>query len=133
MEKEIKKNESQQRFGNKNKKLFKNKADFERVFNLYLQHLRSGFREKTFPECDFRTVEAHILGLKDGDLFQAELDKAKRECELLYEKIGYDLIVGEKMGNAGVYQFIMKNKFNWKDKTEIETNSTEKITISFVD
>jgi len=57
--------------------------------------------------------------LEDSDEFRETIKNAKDLCECWWEDRGQEMTKGDG-GNATVWIFNMKNRFGWKDKTEME-------------
>lgn len=60
--------------------------------------------------------------LTDSEEFRATVEAAQDLCQVWFEKRGRDMITGAQ-GNATVWSFNMKNRFNWSDKQEIDHRS----------
>lgn len=60
--------------------------------------------------------------LEDSEEFRVTAKTAKDLCEVWWERRGREMTTGSE-GNATVWIFNMKNRFNWRDKQEIEMNA----------
>jgi len=64
-----------------------------------------------------------------------EFSDAKKRANALclewWETAGGALVNGQIRGNAAVWIFNMKNRFNWTDKTEISTPEGHGITLNY--
>lgn len=78
----------------------------------------AGLRTTTFYEMVKREPE-----------FAEVVEQCRDLMESWYEKIGRDLITGRVQGNATAWVFSMKNKFQWRDKTEIDHRTPDGINV----
>lgn len=62
--------------------------------------------------------------LEDSDDFRRTVKEAQALCEVWWERQGRRMTV-EGSGNATVWIFNMKNRFGWRDKTEIDHQSSD--------
>lgn len=62
--------------------------------------------------------------LEDSEDFRETVKEAKALCEHWWEERGREMAMGED-GNATVWIFNMKNRFGWKDKTEMDHKSSD--------
>jgi hypothetical protein len=117
--------------------------EIKELAKLYCEHLSKGFSKKSFPDCDYRTIEERIK--KEPHVLQSEkkeLEKAERVGLKWWEAQGIENILNKKEMtkdqdgnttlvetslNAAVYIFNMKNRYkeDWRDKHEIETTPAE--------
>jgi hypothetical protein len=58
--------------------------------------------------------------LERDEEFRDEINKIKHLALEHWSDIGYSLATGELSGNGSVYAFMMKNRFNWSDKSQID-------------
>ena len=56
---------------------------------------------------------------EDSQAFRRTKKKAKDLCAVWWEKRGREMATGED-GNPTVWIFNMKNRFGWRDKTEVD-------------
>ena len=56
--------------------------------------------------------------LEDSEDFRETVKEAKALCEHWWEERGREMAMGLD-GNSTVWIFNMKNRFGWKDKTEL--------------
>ncbi len=106
------------------------KSGFKKEYcSQLIDHMDKGYSFESF---------AGIIGIARSTLYRwekhLEFKEAKEigfaKCLLFWEKIGIDACMGKIMGfNGTSYVFNMKNRFNWKDKREVDTN----VTASFED
>ena len=105
----------------KNRNAVKPEDQMTVLIKAYILHRAHGFSKKSFPDCDFETIETHL----EHDIvfrpLKAELERAEREGMKVWEEIGIKISRGELRGNAAACIFTMKNKFpeDYKDKTEV--------------
>jgi hypothetical protein len=88
---------------------------------MILEHLSGGLSVESF---------GGIVGVSRASIYQWEIDfpefsdsiKAGREASYLFwERLGRAAGTGKIPGfNAAVWIFTMKNRFGWRDKTEVE-------------
>lgn len=62
--------------------------------------------------------------LADYEEFRVTVEAAQDLCQVWFEKRGRDMITGAQ-GNATVWQFNMKNRFNWTDKSQTDVTSSD--------
>jgi hypothetical protein len=89
----------------------------------YCEHRSKGYSKEAFVDCDYRTIERHL------ETYEANLqpekraiEKAERKNRLFWEGQGIENMFIEKDGgnfNSAVWIFNMKNRFNWKDKSDM--------------
>jgi hypothetical protein len=92
---------------------------------LLIKHMTTGLSYETFGAALNVSKET----IYDWERAHAEFLDSKRiaftKCQEFWEKLGIDEILntseyqgGSKSLNSAVWVFNMKNRFNWKDKTE---------------
>jgi hypothetical protein len=100
--------------------------EMKRIIADFCAHRSKGYSKESFTECDYRTIDRH-LEVHSIEL-QAEkraIEQAERECRLFWEKEGIENMYIQKDGgsfNSAVWIFNMKNRFNWKDRTDVTSN-----------
>lgn len=52
--------------------------------------------------------------------FSVTIKSCKVLCQVWWEKTGRKMASGSESGNATVWIFNMKNRFNWRDKQDVE-------------
>lgn len=57
--------------------------------------------------------------IEDDDDFRRTVKQCKDLCQVWWERQGRKMSCGESDGNATTWIFNMKNRFGWKDKTEL--------------
>jgi|SRR5690625_2571073 len=62
--------------------------------------------------------------LEDSEEFRVTVKNAQDLCQVWWERQGRKMAVGED-GNATVWIFNMKNRFNWRDKKDIDHASPD--------
>jgi hypothetical protein len=62
--------------------------------------------------------------LKDSEDFRLTENKRRALCEVWWERQGRKMATGGD-GNATVWIFNMKNRFNWRDKTDVDHQSSD--------
>ena len=87
-----------------------------------------------YLDCDVETIrnyEGDRLpeGIKDDDkqLFFRAIKRARRKCQTALVNNGL------KVNNPAMQIFLLKNNYGYKDKQEIDTNMTGKLTICWDD
>jgi len=98
---------------------------------LLLDHMEQGLSYETF--CAVIGVSKQTL--YDWEKANPEFLDAKREafakCLLFYEKAGHAGMLGKITGfNATTWIFNMKNRFNWRDKQEVEQTGNFTVVIA---
>lgn len=58
--------------------------------------------------------------IEDDDDFRRTVKECKALCQVWWERQGRKMSAGEADGNATVWIFNMKNRFGWKDKSEVD-------------
>jgi len=67
--------------------------------------------------------------IKNIPEFKTAYEMGREHSKAYCTKVGWDLVHGRiKKGNTAAWIFMMKNKFNWQDKVEVD-NTTDKKTI----
>jgi len=56
--------------------------------------------------------------IRDEPIFSAAVNRCKALCQIWWETRGMHMAMGED-GNAAVWIFNMKNRFNWRDKSDV--------------
>lgn len=112
---------------NGNKNAAKSKEDLIVLITAYIDHRAKGYSKKSFPDCDYETIEKYIESEVDFRPLKKELVKAERKGRYYWECMGQKIANGELKGNPATWIFTMKNKFpdEWKEKTESEVNIKE--------
>ena len=70
--------------------------------------------------------------LEDSEEFQRTIKKAHDLCRVWWERHGRKMTTGEAEGNATVWIFNMKNRFQWADKTQTEVTGANGDPISLL-
>lgn len=94
---------------------------------MLIVHMEQGYSFETFSA---------IIGVDRDTLYEwakvyEEFSDSKKQafikCQLFWEKMGIDGLWGNKEAsfNTGVWVFNMKNRFGWKDRTEVEETPKE--------
>lgn len=63
--------------------------------------------------------------IEDDDNFRRTVKECKDLCQVWWERQGRKMSAGESEGNATTWIFNMKNRFGWKDKTEMDHKSSD--------
>lgn len=63
--------------------------------------------------------------LEDSEEFRVTEKNAKDLCEVWWERRGREMTTGAE-GNATVWIFNMKNRFNWRDKQDVDHQSSDR-------
>lgn len=58
--------------------------------------------------------------IDDEPEFARTVKACKQLCQVWWEKTGRKMAGGQAEGNATVWIFNMKNRFNWRDKQDVE-------------
>ncbi len=113
---------------------FKTPEERQELCRKYCLHIEQGFSDASFIECDPDTIQRYIKDYAQD--FPTDLiERAKRKRLLFWETVGIHGTIGipvEVNGkpyrgfNAKSWEFNMKNRFGWKDRTDI-TSDSEKI------
>ena len=111
-----------------NKELVSNAAYTEEeirpLIEAYIKHRADGFNKESFPPCDYRTIESHLESNPNLQAEKRKLEVAEREGYLEWERMGKNIALGKITGNPTSWIFNMKNKYGWKDRTEVDQNTT---------
>jgi hypothetical protein len=104
----------------------------EKIISNFCEHLKKGYSEYSFVECDFRDIEkfAVELDMRENKKSQVEkIRKALRESFFFWEKLALDMIKdNDKKFFFPVWIFYVKNRFHWGDTSEKKTFPKNKIT-----
>lgn len=105
--------------GNKNSEKFDTPEKRINMFGRLLKHLSEGLGKNCFPDCDWDTVLRYVDKYPD-ECPRDEFETALRMGNLFWESMGRSGAFGRIDGfNAAAWIFNMKNKYSWKDRTEI--------------
>lgn len=63
--------------------------------------------------------------LEDSEEFRLTVKNAQELCQVWWERQGRSMASGKSDGNATVWIFNMKNRFGWRDKQEIDHQSSD--------
>jgi len=63
--------------------------------------------------------------LHDSKEFSVTIKEARTLCQVWWERIGRSMVTGEIQGNATSWIFNMKNRFKWRDATELNHKSSD--------
>ncbi|MBN1632680.1 MAG: hypothetical protein JW917_00770 [Ignavibacteria bacterium] len=104
----------------------------EKLINAYCRHLERGFSENSFPGAEAKDVENLAKKLDEENQGKTNYVKlisvSKRKGMLFWEKIGLQGILGKKSKfNGSAWMFIMKNRFNRKDKHPDENKAEDNV------
>lgn len=58
--------------------------------------------------------------IDEDEEFSGAVKECKQLCQMWWERTGRKMAGGEADGNATVWIFNMKNRFNWRDKQDVE-------------
>ncbi len=93
---------------------------------LIIEHLKGGKSIETFPATIDVSRDSIYEWEKKHPDFSYSIKKARMLSQDHYENLGYMGMTGLIEGfNATVWIFIMKNRFGWRDKTEITAPQEE--------
>lgn len=98
----------------------------------YCRHLERGFSENSFPDDEAKDVENLAKKLDEENQCKTNYVKlisvSKRKGMLFWEKIGLQGILCKEIKfNGSAWMFVMKNRFNWKDKLPDENKAEDKV------
>jgi hypothetical protein len=115
----------------KNRNAVKPEDQLTKLIKAYILHRAAGYSKRSFPDCDYETIEKHLNEDVVFRPLKEELDRAEREGMKVWEEIGIKISKGELKGNAAAWIFTMKNKFpeDYKDKMETEAEVKGELTI----
>lgn len=63
--------------------------------------------------------------LNDSKEFSVTIKEARDLCQVWWERIGRSMVTGEIQGNATSWIFNMKNRFKWRDATDLNHKSSD--------
>lgn len=63
--------------------------------------------------------------MKDDEEFSQAIKQARRYCHYWWENLGREGAIGKAKINPTIWIFNMKNRFGWRDKTEVDHQSTD--------
>lgn len=66
--------------------------------------------------------------IEDDDDFRRTVKQCKDLCQVWWERQGRKMSCGESDGNATTWIFNMKNRFGWKDKSEVDHSGSVAVT-----
>ena len=106
--------------GNENNKKFKTKAERVALCDAWCKHLRSGLSKACFAPCSTKTL-ARVMEDHPIDFPAEKVEPAEAAYRVFWEDIGVRGMMGKIPGfSAATWIFNMKNRFGWRDKSELE-------------
>jgi len=112
---------------------FKTSLQRRKLLTEYLQHIKSGYSDKSFFSCDMDTLVTYC-GKYPNDFPTDLIEQGRRERLLFWEKIGIDGTRGKVRNfNSRSWEFNMKNRFRWSEKIEVENKGNIVTSISFIE
>jgi len=122
-------------YNNNNKFAEKFKTTIQRknLLDAYLNHVKTGYSDKSFIVCDMDTFNSYCK--KYPNDFPTDIvEQARRERLLYWEKLGIEGTEGKiKNYNSRSWEFNMKNRFKWSEKIEVENKGSVVTSISFIE
>jgi hypothetical protein len=101
------------------------------LFHGLLTHLRAGYSFDCFPELsDKQCLE--LLKSYPEEWVEADFIEALRDGKLGWESIGRRQAEGTCVGNSRSWVYNMINRFDWTDKTKLETTGTQAVNVNIV-
>lgn len=114
------------------KRLENDPAARKGIFEKLLAHLSKGFSMHCFEDLSKEAIEKWCK-LYPDEFDEEEIIEAKRRGELSWEKIGHSQASGASLGNSRSWILNMINRYNWKEKVEIDAKHSGEILIQVVD
>lgn len=99
---------------------------------MLIDHMSSGLSFESFAGL-IGVCRATVYNFEKNQEFLDAKRVAFEKNRLFWEKVGIEgMFMGGKENpfNATVWVFNMKNRFNWKDKTEVREDSKQEININ---
>lgn len=104
--------------GNQNALKYNTPAKRQAVFKKLLKHISDGYSKDCFPDCDWDTVEKYAEAFP-LDFPPDQIKLAVRAAKRKWEAMGMNGANGKIKGfNAKAWEFNMKNRFDWREKTD---------------
>lgn len=94
---------------------------------LLMEHMKLGYSFECFG-AEVLVTEKTLYNWVDKypDFLQSKR-LGEKLCQKWWEKLGRGIVSGKIQGNAAVYIFNMKNRFNWSDKREVALSGSVEI------
>lgn len=108
----------------------------EMLIERFCEHLRNGFSEYSFVECDYRDIEKFALELderKKGESQVEKIKKALRESFCYWEKLAFSILNGEKKYFFPMWSFYVKSRFHWGIEDSKHTKKQKKENINLIE
>lgn len=112
-------------------KLEEDASERRRVFRELLDHVAGGLSLQSFGPISDVTVKKYLL-LYPEEFCQEELDAAIRKGRDYWENIGKRQASGECLGNSRTWFYNMANRFNWREKIEVEAEHKGQVSVNVI-
>jgi|WetSurMetagenome_2_1015567.scaffolds.fasta_scaffold1147023_1 hypothetical protein len=100
------------------------------IFN-FCKHLKDGYSEYSFVECDYKNVGKYAIELDKRNNKESQVEKiqrAMRESFYFWEKLALDMVKDEsKKYFFPVWIFYVKSRFHWGEKNKKKSLPRNKI------
>lgn len=108
--------------GNKHREKYKTGKERREMCLKFMKHVEKGYSVDCFPECDFATIKRYMA--KYPVEFESDqIAQSKRVGRRLLEGIGLTGTIGKIKGfNAKSWEFLMNNKYGWRNRQDITSD-----------
>lgn len=101
------------------------------IFEGLLRHLRAGYSLDCYGPVGQSTIEEFTKSYPN-EFNVGELIEATREAKQGWEQLGRHQADGSCIGNSRSWVYNMINRYDWTDKTKVETTGTQAVNVNIV-
>ncbi len=101
------------------------------LFSDLLRHLRAGYSIDCFGALSEQSIRMMLKTYQD-DWIEGELIEAMRDAKQGWEQLGRHQADGSCVGNSRSWVYNMINRYDWTDKTKVETTGTQAVNVNIV-
>ncbi len=102
-----------------------------KIFGELCSHVRDGYSLDCFEAISWPTIQKWLELYKE-EFVQEDLDNAMRKGKSGWENIGRKQANGECLGNSRSWYYNMSNRYNWRDKVDIEAEHKGNLQVQVV-
>lgn len=108
--------------GNNYAEKFKTPEERKALLDAYVAHAKTGLSDEAFAPCDMDTFKEYCK--KYPEDFPTDIVRGAQVARrIFWEQLGVSGTAGKLPGfNAKSWEFNMKNRFKWKDRTDVTTD-----------
>lgn len=115
----------------KMEKLEADRNERRRLFKALCDHVSGGLSIESFSEVSDHTIYRFLKEFP-GEFDKEELDLAKKKGREYWEDIGRRQANGNCLGNSRTWFYNMANRFQWREKLDIEAEHKGQVNINVV-